>query len=89
MSGQETARDGVVGSDFKSGRSRRRERGSTGDTFAGLFTARQSYLVLELILGASDAGNKVPHPERRAIGLRFRPRRTNLCPHLTVENIKA
>jgi len=41
----------------------------TGNTFARLFTARQSYLVLELILGASDVGNKVPHPERRTIGL--------------------
>lgn len=32
---------------------------------ARLFIARQSYLVLELILGANNVGNKVPHPGQR------------------------
>jgi len=35
-------------------------------TSAWLFIARRSYLVLELILGANNVGNKVPHPVVKA-----------------------
>lgn len=34
-----------------------------------LFIARWSYLVLELILGANNVGNKVPHPVQRPTSL--------------------
>lgn len=38
-------------------------------TGARLFIARRSYLVLELILEASNVGNKVPHPVQRPTSL--------------------
>lgn len=38
-------------------------------TGARLFIARRSYLVLELILGANNVGNKVPHPVQRPTSL--------------------
>lgn len=38
-------------------------------TSARLFIAWRSYLVLELILGASNVGNKVPHPVQRPTSL--------------------
>lgn len=67
------------------------ECSTMGNILARLFIVRRCYLVLELILGTSNVGNKVPHPEQRPISSLasvFPSCHMNLYPTFDIKKLK-